>query len=79
MTAQVVLQDGSEQPLLDHLTKAHRKGTQGLSEEFLDNLHLRLHQRNGSELEHVHPDSSVPAEPGDSAEPAEPAEPEPIG
>jgi hypothetical protein len=76
MTAQVVLQDGSEQPLLDHLTKAHRKGTQGLSEEFLDNLHLRLHQRNGSELEHVHPDSSVSAEPGDSAEPAEP---EPIG
>jgi hypothetical protein len=70
MTAQVVLQDGSEQPLLDHLTKAHGKGTKGLSEEFLDNLHLRLHQRNGSDLEHVHPETG---------DPAEPAEPEPIG
>ena len=70
MTAQVVLQDGSEQPLLDHLTKAHRKGTQGLSEEFLDSLHLRLHQRNGSELEHAHPGS---------AEPPELAEPESAG
>jgi hypothetical protein len=63
MTAQVVLQDGSEQPLLDHLTTAHRKGTKGLSEEFLDDLHLRLHQRNGSELEHVHPGTAEPAEP----------------
>jgi hypothetical protein len=63
MTAQVVLQDGSEQPLLDHLTKAHRKGTQGLSEEFLDSLHLKLHQRNGSELEHAHPEGPEAAEP----------------
>ena len=63
MTAQVVLQDGSEQPLLDHMTTAHHKGIQGLSEEFLDNLHLKLHQRNGSDLEHAHPEIANPAEP----------------
>jgi hypothetical protein len=50
----VTLEDGTEEPLHDHLREAHSKGTMGLSEEFLHNVHRTLHQRHAPDLEHVH-------------------------
>lgn len=44
MTANVTMPDGTEQALPDHLHEAHQKGTKGLTEEFLSNLHRTLHQ-----------------------------------
>jgi len=60
VTSQVILEDGSESPLSDHLREVHRKGTRGLSEEFLASLHRTLHQRKREpELEHEHPDEDA--------------------
>jgi hypothetical protein len=58
VATQVTMEDGTESPLVDHMRNAHQKGTRGLTEEYLANLHLRLHQhRRGpeEELEHRHP------------------------
>lgn len=54
--------DGSEIPLQDHLRDAHHKGTQGLTEEYLSNLHRTLHQRTREDGEpvHRHPDDQEP-------------------
>lgn len=62
MTRQVTLADGSELPLLDHLRDAHHKGTRGLTEEYLSNLHRTLHQRTGEDAEpaHSHPEDEEP-------------------
>jgi hypothetical protein len=50
----VMLEDGTEEPIHDHIRDAHHKGTTGLTEEYLDNMHLILHQRHAPDLEHVH-------------------------
>jgi hypothetical protein len=50
----VILEDGTEEPIHDHVRETHGKGTQGLSEEFLGNMHLVLHQRHAPDLEHIH-------------------------
>ena len=60
MTSQVILEDGSESPLSDHLREVHRKGTRGLTDEYLASLHRTLHQRKREpqpqpEHEHEHP------------------------
>jgi hypothetical protein len=52
----VILEDGTEEPIHDHLRDAHSKGTMGLSEEFLGNVHQMLHQRHAPDLEHAHGD-----------------------
>jgi hypothetical protein len=56
------MEDGSELPLLDHLHEAHHKGTRGLTEEYLSNLHQTLHQRDREDAEpaHSHPDDEEP-------------------
>jgi hypothetical protein len=56
------MEDGSELPLLDHLHEAHHKGTRGLTEEYLHNLHWTLHQRDREDAEpaHSHPDGEEP-------------------
>lgn len=57
------MEDGSELPLLDHLRDEHRKGTRGLTEEYLRNLHRTLHQRKREEdeaPEHHHLDDEEP-------------------
>lgn len=57
MTSQVIMDDGSESPLSDHLREVHRKGTRGLNDEYLANLHRTLHQpKRESQPEHEHPD-----------------------
>jgi hypothetical protein len=59
----VTMEDGTEHPLLDHLRDGHQKGTRGLTEEYLANLHRTLHQRDHEpEPEHIHPDLEVPAQ-----------------
>jgi hypothetical protein len=48
--------DGTQQELLDHLHEAHQKGTEGLTEEFLTNLHKTLHEPDrdlAPEHEHI--------------------------
>jgi hypothetical protein len=59
VTSQVIMEDGSENPLSDHLREVHQKGTRGLNDEFLASLHRTLHQRKREpqpEHEHEHPD-----------------------
>jgi len=65
VTSQVILEDGSESPLSDHLREVHQKGTRGLNDEYLASLHRTLHQRKReleSEPEHEH------EHPGDDTE-----------
>jgi hypothetical protein len=63
----VTNEDGSDADLLEHLGNVHQKGTNGLSEDYLANLHHTLHQRRREPLlEHTHPGY-------DPVEPAEPA------
>ena len=58
MSTQVILEDGTEHPLLDHLRDGHQKGTRGFSEEYLASLHRALHQRMREPVpEHTHPDA----------------------
>jgi hypothetical protein len=64
VTSQVIMEDGSENPLSDHLREAHRKGTRGLTDEYLASLHRTLHQRKREpqpeyEFEHEHPDDDT--------------------
>lgn len=54
---QVILEDGSQQPLLDHLREVHHKGTNGLTEEYLGSMHRTLHGKSREEGEHTHPES----------------------
>lgn len=56
MTTNVTMADGTEQPLLDHLRDQHQKGTTGLSEDFLHDMHKVLHQPDRDTApEHDHP------------------------
>jgi hypothetical protein len=73
VTTQVTNADGTEADLIDHLSLEHQKGTRGLTEEYLKNLHKTLHQRKADPLpEHVHPDDEeIPAE--EEATPLRPA------
>jgi hypothetical protein len=50
----VMLDDGTEEPIHSHMREVHGKGTQGLTEEFLGNMHEMLHQRHAPDLEHIH-------------------------
>jgi hypothetical protein len=66
VTSQVILEDGSESPLSDHLREVHRKGTRGLTDEYLATLHRTLHQRKHepereyeNAPEHEHPDDDA--------------------
>ena len=56
MASQVILDDGSESSLSDHLRDGHRKGTRGLTDEYLADLHQTLHQpKRENQPEHAHP------------------------
>jgi len=64
----VVMDDGTEQALLDHLRDGHQKGTRGFTEEYLANLHRILHQRKREpEPEHEHPGDEAGADAGTEA------------
>ena len=64
MTTNVTMADGTQQELLDHLHEAHQKGTEGLTEEFLTDLHKTLHQPDRDLApEHEHIRDEEPAEP----------------
>lgn len=59
MTSQVIMDDGSESPLSDHLREVHQKGTRGLKDEYLASLHRTLHQgKRELQPEHEHPDDT---------------------
>lgn len=76
MTSQVIMEDGSENPLSDHLREVHRKGTRGLTDQYLANLHQTLHQRKREpqhEHEHEHDDMEYPDYGADYAEDDTPA------
>jgi hypothetical protein len=70
VTSQVITEDGSESPLSDHLREVHRKGTRGLNDEYLANLHRTLHQRKH---EHEHDDTEYPEYGAEYAEDDTPA------
>jgi hypothetical protein len=56
VSTQVMNSDGSEADLIEHLGQIHQKGTKGLTDEYLANLHHTLHQRNRDPLpNHTHP------------------------
>lgn len=56
MASQVIMDDGSEGPLNEHLRAEHKKGTRGLTEDYLRTLHSSLHHRTRDPLpEHGHP------------------------
>lgn len=54
MTQQVTMDDGTERELVGHLRDEHHKGTRGLTEAYLSNLHHALHQRTREDAERVH-------------------------
>lgn len=56
MATLVVLDDGTEEPLHDHLRDVHGKGTMGLTDEYLGGMHHALHSRLGDGAEHSHPE-----------------------
>lgn len=57
MTQQVIKDDGNESPLVDHLRDEHKRGTRGLTDEYLADLHVELHHRTRDPIpEHEHPD-----------------------
>jgi hypothetical protein len=63
VVTQVTMDDGTESPLEDHMRDAHQKGTRGVTEDYLANLHLTLHQRKHEpdmepENPHTHPESA---------------------
>jgi hypothetical protein len=63
MGTHVVMEDGTESPLLDHMRDEHQKGTRGFTEEYLASLHRALHQRRREPVpEHTHPDHEEPVE-----------------
>jgi hypothetical protein len=54
---QVIMDDGTENTIADHLREGHRKGTRGLNDEYLSGLHRTLHQAKREPApEHRHPD-----------------------
>jgi hypothetical protein len=56
------MEDGDERPLSDHLREVHRKGTKGLTDEYLSTMHQTLHQRKREpqpENDHEHPDDDT--------------------
>ena len=57
VTSQVIMDDGSESSLTDHLRDDHRKGTRGYTDEYLADMHRSLHERKleDDEPEHTHP------------------------
>lgn len=56
MSTQITMEDGTQRELSEHLNGEHKKGTRGLTEEYLRNLHATLHQRSRpAEVEHHHP------------------------
>lgn len=55
------MEDGTEQELLGHLREAHHKGTRGLTEKYLSNLHRGLHQRTPEDAEPVHSHPEIQA------------------
>ena len=56
MSTHVTNEDGTDTDLIEHLGHVHQKGTKGLSEDYLANLHHTLHQRKREvQLEHSHP------------------------
>jgi hypothetical protein len=60
VTSQVIMEDGSEDPLSDHLREVHLKGTRGLTDEYLASLHRTLHQPTREpQPEHEHPDDDM--------------------
>jgi hypothetical protein len=59
----VILEDGTQSPLLDHMRDVHQKGTRGFTEEYLASLHRTLHQRGREPAsEHTHPEPEAAAE-----------------
>ena len=78
MSSQVIMEDGNESTITDHLRDGHRKGTRGLTEDYLSDLHTTLHQASREPRpEHGHPgqdgnDDSRPGQ-GQGQEPARPA------
>ena len=61
MATHVIMEDGNESSLTEHLRDGHQKGTRGFTEEYLANLHRTLHQRHREpEPEHRHPGDETP-------------------
>jgi hypothetical protein len=56
VTSQVIKDDGTQATISDHLHEDHRKGTRGLSDDYLSGVHRTLHQaKHQPAPEHAHP------------------------
>jgi hypothetical protein len=57
LSTQVTNEDGTAADLVQHLSGEHKKGTRGLTEEYLASLHRTLHQRRRDpQPAHSHPE-----------------------
>ena len=73
MTSQVIRDDGTEGTIGDHMREDHRKGTRGLTDEYLSGMHRTLHQANRAPApEHAHPDQAGEDAGQEREEPARP-------
>ena len=62
-TQYITMEDGTEEPLPDHLRDGHQKGTRGFTDEYLASLHETLHQpQRDPRPEHTHPREALQAQ-----------------
>ena len=63
MSTQVTNSDGTEADLIDHLSRMHRKGTKGFTDDYLASLHEALHEpKRDPRPEHTHPREALQAQ-----------------
>jgi hypothetical protein len=65
LSTQVTNEDGTSADLAEHLSSEHRKGTRGLTDEYLARLHDALHHgKRDPQPTHGHPVIVIPAQGG---------------
>ena len=74
VTSQVIKDDGSQATISDHLREDHRKGTGGLSDDYLSGVHRTLHQaKHQPAPEHAHPGQAREDDEQEREQPERPA------
>jgi hypothetical protein len=67
------MEDGNENTIADHLRDDHRKGTRGMNDEYLSDVHSTLHQRKHEPApEHGHPGQDRDKDAGEDRGPERP-------
>jgi hypothetical protein len=65
LSTHVTNEDGTVADLAEHLSSDHRKGTRGLTDDYLASLHEKLHLSLREPLPgHEHPVAGIPAQGG---------------